>query len=90
MGGRLDPMNSIEPDISVITKVALDHQEYLGETIEEIAAEKAEIARPEKPLIFGSEHVPNAIIRKASKINSFLTYCQRFNKKSLFNCKRYK
>ena len=72
MGGRLDPMNFIEPDISVITKVALDHQEYLGDTIEEIAAEKAEIARPEKPLIFGSENVPNAINEKASKINSFL------------------
>ena len=72
MGGRLDPMNFIEPDISVITKVALDHQEYLGDTIEEIAAEKAEIARAEKPLIFGSENVPNAIIEKASKVNSFL------------------
>ena len=72
MGGRLDPMNFIEPDISVITKVALDHQEYLGDTIEEIAAEKAEIARPEKPLIFGSENVPNAVIEKASKVNSFL------------------
>jgi dihydrofolate synthase/folylpolyglutamate synthase len=71
MGGRLDPMNFIEPDISVITKVALDHQEYLGDTIEEIAAEKVEIARPEKPLIFGSENIPNAIIEKVSKINSF-------------------
>ncbi len=72
MGGRLDPMNFIEPDISVITKVALDHQEYLGDTIEEIAAEKAEIARPDKPLIFGSENLPKAIIEKALKINSFL------------------
>ena len=72
MGGRLDPMNFIEPDISVITKVALDHQEYLGDTIEEIAAEKAEIARPGKPLIFGSENIPNAIIKKASKVNSSL------------------
>ena len=77
MGGRLDPMNFIEPDISVITKVALDHQEYLGDTIEEIAAEKAEIARPEKPLIFGSENVPNAIIEKASKVNSFLIYPEK-------------
>ena len=77
MGGRLDPMNFIEPDISVITKVALDHQEYLGDTIEEIAAEKAEIARPEKPLIFGSENVPNAIIEKASKVNSCLIYPEK-------------
>jgi len=72
MGGRLDPMNFIEPDISVITKVALDHQEYLGDTIEDIAAEKVEIARPNRPLIFGSEIVPNSIIEKISKINSFL------------------
>ena len=79
MGGRLDPMNFIEPDISVITKVALDHQEYLGDTIEEIAAEKAEIARPEKPLIFGSENVPNAINEKASKINSFLIFPDKKN-----------
>ena len=77
MGGRLDPMNFIEPDISVITKVALDHQEDLGDTIEEIAAEKAEIARPNKPLIFGSENVPNAIIEKASKVNSCLIYPEK-------------
>ena len=91
MGGRLDPMNFIEPDISVITKVALDHQEYLGNTIEEIAAEKAEIARPKKPLIFGSECVPNAIVEKASKINSFLIspkkghYLNAFSKKSIIS-----
>ena len=83
MGGRLDPMNSLEPDISVITKVALDHQEFLGDTIEDIAAEKAEIARSEKPLIVGSKKVPNAILDKASKINSILI-SQRNNKKSNF------
>ena len=71
MGGKIRSNEFIEPDISVITKVALDHQEYLGDTIEEIATEKAEIARPDKPLIFGSENVPNAIIKKAAKINSF-------------------
>ena len=85
MGGRLDPMNFIEPDISVITKVALDHQEYLGDTIDEIAAEKAEIARPEKPLIFGSVNVPNAIIEKTSKINSFLI----FSKKEIFSSNEF-
>ena len=92
MGGRLDPMNFIEPDISVITKVALDHQEYLGDTIDEIAAEKAEIARPEKPLIFGSVNVPNAIIEKTSKINSFLISPKKeifssneFSKKSIIS-----
>jgi dihydrofolate synthase / folylpolyglutamate synthase len=46
MGGRLDATNVVEPRVSVITDVALDHQKYLGNTIGEIAREKAGIIRP--------------------------------------------
>src|SRR5229473_3906801 len=46
MGGRLDATNVVEPLVSVITDIALDHQKYLGETITEIAREKAGIIRP--------------------------------------------
>src|ERR1700690_308940 len=46
MGGRLDATNVVEPRISVITDVSLDHQKYLGETVAEIAREKAGIIRP--------------------------------------------
>lgn len=46
MGGRLDATNVVEPRLSVITDIALDHQKYLGETITEIAREKAGIIRP--------------------------------------------
>jgi dihydrofolate synthase / folylpolyglutamate synthase len=46
MGGRLDATNVVEPRVSVITDVALDHQRYLGNTIAEIAREKAGIIRP--------------------------------------------
>jgi dihydrofolate synthase/folylpolyglutamate synthase len=46
MGGRLDATNIVEPLVSVITDIALDHQEYLGDTIAEIAGEKAGILRP--------------------------------------------
>ena len=45
MGGRLDATNVVEPRLSVITDVALDHQKYLGETVAEIAREKAGIIR---------------------------------------------
>jgi dihydrofolate synthase/folylpolyglutamate synthase len=45
MGGRLDATNVVEPRVSVITDVALDHQKYLGNTIGEIAREKAGIIR---------------------------------------------
>src|ERR1700734_2671972 len=45
MGGRLDATNVVEPRLSVITDIALDHQNYLGETVAEIAREKAGIIR---------------------------------------------
>jgi dihydrofolate synthase/folylpolyglutamate synthase len=46
MGGRLDATNVVEPRVSVITDVALDHQKFLGDTVTEIAREKAGIIRP--------------------------------------------
>ena len=46
MGGRLDATNVVEPRLSIITDVSLDHQKYLGETVAEIAREKAGIIRP--------------------------------------------
>src|ERR1700675_4746006 len=46
MGGRLDATNVVEPRVSVITDISLDHQKYLGETVGEIAREKAGIIRP--------------------------------------------
>jgi len=46
MGGRLDATNVVEPRLSIITDIALDHQKYLGETISEIAREKAGVIRP--------------------------------------------
>jgi dihydrofolate synthase / folylpolyglutamate synthase len=46
MGGRLDATNVVEPRVSVITDIALDHQKFLGSTITEIAREKAGIMRP--------------------------------------------
>jgi len=46
MGGRLDATNVVEPRVSVITDISLDHQKFLGNTVAEIAAEKAGIIRP--------------------------------------------
>ncbi len=46
MGGRLDATNVVEPRVSVITDIALDHQKYLGDTVGEIAREKVGIIRP--------------------------------------------
>jgi dihydrofolate synthase/folylpolyglutamate synthase len=51
MGGRLDATNIVEPALSVITDIALDHQDYLGDTIAEIAREKAGILRTNGTLV---------------------------------------
>jgi dihydrofolate synthase/folylpolyglutamate synthase len=53
LGGRLDSTNVVQPVVSVVTKIELDHQKYLGDTLEEIAREKAWIAKPGAPLVVG-------------------------------------
>lgn len=56
LGGRLDATNIVEPILSIITDIALDHQDYLGDTIAEIAREKAGILRPGGTLITLPQH----------------------------------
>lgn len=53
LGGRLDSSNVVDPLISVITSIGMDHQEWLGDTLEQIAAEKAGIIKPGKPVVVG-------------------------------------
>lgn len=49
LGGRLDAVNTVEPSVSVITSIGIDHTAYLGTTRESIGWEKAHIYRPGKP-----------------------------------------
>lgn len=61
MGGRLDSTNILSPSevaVSVITGIAMDHTAYLGDTPEQIAAEKAGIIKPGVPVVFGGTHAP--------------------------------
>ena len=53
LGGRLDSTNVVRPLVSGVTKIALDHQKYLGNTLEAIAREKAWIAKPGAPFVIG-------------------------------------
>src|SRR5579862_3788185 len=53
LGGRLDATNVIDPAVTVITTIGLDHQEFLGDTLASIAAEKAGIVKPQRPLVVG-------------------------------------
>jgi dihydrofolate synthase/folylpolyglutamate synthase len=51
MGGRLDATNVIQPELAIITNISLEHRQYLGNTVNEIAAEKAGIIKYRKPVI---------------------------------------
>jgi dihydrofolate synthase/folylpolyglutamate synthase len=53
MGGRLDAVNVVDPDVAVVTSIGLDHQEFLGNTLEAIAREKAGIFRAGRPAVIG-------------------------------------
>jgi dihydrofolate synthase / folylpolyglutamate synthase len=55
MGGRFDATNVLEPELSIITGIALDHVKYLGDTPEKIAFEKAGILRSDKPALTGAK-----------------------------------
>lgn len=58
LGGRLDSTNIIRPSLSIITGISRDHTQYLGDTLEAIAGEKAGIIKPETPVIVGRADEP--------------------------------
>ena len=67
LGGRLDAVNAIEPDGGIITNISMDHADWLGDSLESIAAEKAGIMRSGKPFVFGARQTFAAIERSAQE-----------------------
>lgn len=72
LGGRLDAVNLIDADIAVVTSIALDHQDWLGSDLNQIAAEKAAIGREGRPLICGDEKPVLGLLETAKKIGAQL------------------
>ncbi len=72
MGGRLDATNVINPVVSVITKIGLDHQDFLGNTLRAIAIEKAGIIKEGVPLVTSSqnENVLEVLLNRATEMGS--------------------
>jgi len=62
LGGRLDAVNCIDPDVAVITSIGLDHTEWLGSTRLAIGREKAGIARSGRPLVVGETRLPDGLL----------------------------
>jgi dihydrofolate synthase/folylpolyglutamate synthase len=72
MGGRLDAVNVVDPDVAVVVSIGLDHQEYLGATLEAIAREKAGIFRRGRPAVLGSPDMPVVVEDTARGIGAAL------------------
>ena len=70
LGGRYDPVNLLDSDISILTNVELDHQKWLGNTREEIGEEKSAIFREGKTIIMGAAEMPETVLQKAEDLNS--------------------
>jgi dihydrofolate synthase/folylpolyglutamate synthase len=65
LGGRLDAVNIVDADVALLTSVALDHCEWLGDTVEEIGREKAGIFRAGRPAVLGSAAMPKSVFAAA-------------------------
>jgi len=76
LGGRLDSTNIITPLVSVITNIGLDHTQFLGNTLQAIAFEKAGIIKPAIPVVIGeySTETKPVFIKKATETNSAIFF----------------
>jgi dihydrofolate synthase/folylpolyglutamate synthase len=72
MGGRLDAVNIVDPDVSVITSIGLDHQAWLGNTREAIAREKAGILRPGRVGVCADPDPPHTLVGAARRLGAAL------------------
>ena len=81
LGGRLDSTNVLRPLVTVITNVAFDHQEYLGNTIKEIAREKAGVVKEHVPVVTGAKGEPLEVIRAAAAKTALYALGENFTYK---------
>jgi len=72
LGGRLDAVNLIDADVAVVTSIGIDHVEWLGDTRELIAVEKAGIFRPGRPAVCGDREPPASLLAAAAERGSSL------------------
>ena len=81
LGGRLDCTNIITPILSVITNISFDHTQFLGDTLEKIAMEKAGIIKRDIPIVIGetTSETRNVFIQKAKEMNASIFFAEEYN-----------
>jgi len=70
MGGRLDAVNVVDPDVAVVVSIGFDHQEYLGATLEAIGREKAGIFRRGRAAVLGNREMPEVVAQIAREVGA--------------------
>lgn len=87
LGGRLDSTNVLSPLLSVITNISLDHQQFLGDTLPEIAGEKAGIIKPDTPVVIGETHpeTQSVFLKKAENCRSPISFADQLWKVRLID-----
>ncbi|SSY80893.1 bifunctional tetrahydrofolate synthase/dihydrofolate synthase [Alysiella crassa] len=86
LGGRLDAVNIFDADCAIVTSVDLDHQNFLGDTVEQVAFEKAGVYRAGKPAICGQNPPPQSLQNHANEIGAdLLVYKKDFDFSKLDN-----
>jgi dihydrofolate synthase / folylpolyglutamate synthase len=68
LGGRLDATNIIDADVALLCSVGFDHRDWLGDTLEQIGAEKAGIFRAEQPVVIGDAQMPDSVWQRAQAL----------------------
>ena len=72
LGGRLDAVNIIDPDVALITTVDIDHTDWLGDNRDQIGREKAGIMRRDRPVVFGGRDIPHSVREYATTLGARL------------------
>lgn len=85
MGGRLDSTNVINPELSIITNISMDHMKFLGDSLKKIAGEKAGIIKSKIPVVIGETQskIKDVFLKKAKKCNSPIYFADQ-----LIKCKK--
>jgi dihydrofolate synthase/folylpolyglutamate synthase len=77
LGGRLDATNLVAADVAVVCSIGFDHRDWLGDTLEQIGAEKAGIVRPGRPVVLGTPDMPASVGATIRKVGALPRVAER-------------
>ncbi len=77
LGGRLDATNLVDADVAVLASVGFDHRDWLGDTLEQIGAEKAGIFRAGRPAVLGTPQMPDSVFAALGRLGAQAVVAER-------------